>query len=128
MPPDVTAQRDGEPVRGDEGADILGPRNDTRQAQERFLTVPPETDHDTMPNLKWSFADSHMRLEPGGWTRETTIRELPISTAMAGVNMVIAPAMLGMCHSRWDTTSRTPAMARCGFWKHSAATTLPTCR
>jgi oxalate decarboxylase len=28
-----------------------------------------------------------MRLEEGGWARETTIRELPISKAMAGVNM-----------------------------------------
>jgi oxalate decarboxylase len=40
-----------------------------------------------MPNLKWSFADSHIRIEEGGWARETTIRELPISKAMAGVNM-----------------------------------------
>ena len=40
-----------------------------------------------MPSLKWSFADSHIRIEEGGWARETTIRELPISKAMAGVNM-----------------------------------------
>lgn len=89
MPPIGNKQDAGaaEPVRGSQGADIIGPRNDARQAQERFLTVPPETDHGTIPNLKWSFADSHMRPEEGGWTRETTIRELPISTAMAGVNM-----------------------------------------
>jgi oxalate decarboxylase len=49
--------------------------------------APPKTDHGTMPNLKWSFADSHMRLEEGGWARQTTTRELPISKAMAGVNM-----------------------------------------
>ncbi len=40
-----------------------------------------------MPNLKWSFTDSRMRLEEGGWARQTTVRELPISTEMAGVNM-----------------------------------------
>ena len=40
-----------------------------------------------MPNLKWSFADSHMRIEEGGWARQTTARELPISKTMAGVNM-----------------------------------------
>ena len=69
------------------GADILGPRNPARAAEEPFTLAPPATDHGTMPNLKWSFADSHMRLEEGGWARQTTIRELPVSKAMAGVNM-----------------------------------------
>lgn len=76
-----------QPVRGTDGADILGPTNPARQAEEPFTTLPPKTDHGTMPNLKWSFTDSHMRLEEGGWARQTTVRELPISTAMAGVNM-----------------------------------------
>jgi oxalate decarboxylase len=40
-----------------------------------------------MPNLKWSFAASHNRLLDGGWARETTVRELPIATTLAGVNM-----------------------------------------
>ncbi|PXW57806.1 oxalate decarboxylase family bicupin [Methylobacterium sp. B4] len=75
------------PVRGGKGADILGPRNTPREAEDPFTLAPPKTDHGTMPNLKWSFADSHMRLEEGGWARQTTTRELPISTAMAGVNM-----------------------------------------
>ncbi|KAB0676206.1 oxalate decarboxylase family bicupin [Aureimonas leprariae] len=75
------------PMRGNEGADIIGPRNPAREAEDPFTLSPPATDHGTMPNLKWSFADSHMRLEEGGWARQTTIRELPISTAMAGVNM-----------------------------------------
>ncbi len=76
-----------EPVRGKEGADIIGPRNDARQAENPNLTSPPKTDHGALPNLRWSFADSHMRIEPGGWARETTVRELPISTEIAGVNM-----------------------------------------
>ncbi|MER2269084.1 oxalate decarboxylase family bicupin [Methylobacterium oxalidis] len=81
-----SAQAEG-PVRGHDGAEILGPRNPAREAQDPFTIRPPRTDHGTMPNLKWSFADSHMRLEEGGWARQTTIRELPISKAMAGVNM-----------------------------------------
>ena len=72
---------------GSKGADILGPKNSAREAEEPNTLAPPGTDHGTMPNLKWSFADSHMRLEEGGWARQTTIRELPISKAMAGVNM-----------------------------------------
>lgn len=75
------------PERGGKGADILGPKNGPREAEDPFTVAPPATDHGTMPNLKWSFADSHMRLETGGWARQTTIRELPVSKAMAGVNM-----------------------------------------
>ncbi|MBB3904074.1 oxalate decarboxylase family bicupin [Methylobacterium brachythecii] len=75
------------PIRGGDGADVLGPRNPAREAQDRWTVAPPKTDHGTLPNLKWSFADSHMRLEEGGWARQTTIRELPISKAMSGVNM-----------------------------------------
>ncbi|WP_342166233.1 oxalate decarboxylase family bicupin [Methylobacterium sp. SD21] len=75
------------PERGGKGADILGPKNGPREAEDPYTVAPPTTDHGTMPNLKWSFADSHMRLETGGWARQTTTRELPISKAMAGVNM-----------------------------------------
>ncbi|MDP4005564.1 oxalate decarboxylase family bicupin [Methylobacterium sp. NEAU K] len=75
------------PRRGAKGADILGPKNPARAAEEPFTLAPPATDHGTMPNLKWSFSDSHMRLEEGGWARQTTVRELPVSKAMAGVNM-----------------------------------------
>ena len=82
-----TGQDEANAIRGNEGANIVGPVNAPRQSGAPFTTVPPATDHGTMPNLKWSFTDSHMRLEEGGWARQTTIRELPISTAMAGVNM-----------------------------------------
>jgi oxalate decarboxylase len=75
------------PMRGSEGADMLSSANPAREAQNPNVLLPPGTDSGTMPNLRWSFADSHMRLEEGGWARQTTIRELPISTAMAGVNM-----------------------------------------
>jgi oxalate decarboxylase len=76
-----------EPIRETEGADIVGPRNADRERQNPFTVRSPASDHGTMPNLKWSFADSHMRIEEGGWAREVTVRELPISKAMAGVNM-----------------------------------------
>lgn len=69
------------------GADIIGPRNKPLDRQNPGIIAPPRTDHGSIPNLKWSFADSHMRLEQGGWARETTINELPVSTEMAGVNM-----------------------------------------
>ena len=86
------------PVRGGKGADILGPRNAAREAEDPFKMAPPKTDHGTMPNLKWSFADSHMRLEEGGWARQTTTRELPISKAMAGVNMSLKANVVREMH------------------------------
>ncbi|MFC0408703.1 oxalate decarboxylase family bicupin [Roseomonas elaeocarpi] len=75
------------PMRGNEGADILGPRNLAREAQNPDIVSPPNTDAGTLPNLRFSFADSHQRIEPGGWARQVTARELPVSKSIAGVNM-----------------------------------------
>lgn len=75
------------PIRAKQGGTILGPRNPSRESQSEDRILPPITDAGTVPNLKWSFADSHMRLEEGGWARQTTIRELHIAKEIAGVNM-----------------------------------------
>ncbi len=76
-----------QPIRGSAGATVLGPRNVARDRQAPDLLAPPDTDSGTVPNLRFSFADAHNRLEPGGWAREVTERELPVATALAGVNM-----------------------------------------
>ena len=76
-----------EPIIGDKGATILGPRNPGRESQNPDILRPPATDHGSMPNLRFSFADAHVKSREGGWSREVTQRELPISTTMAGVNM-----------------------------------------
>ena len=76
-----------EPIRGAAGASDLGPRNLARDRENPDLLAPPATDHGTLPNLRFSFSDAHNRLEPGGWAREVTERELPIATTLAGVNM-----------------------------------------
>jgi oxalate decarboxylase len=47
----------------------------------------PPTDSGTVKPFKYSFALSHKRVQSGGWTRQVTARELPISTTMAGVEM-----------------------------------------
>jgi len=75
------------PIRGDKGATDEGPRNVARDMQNPDMIVPPETDGGTMPNLKFSYSDTHVRIQPGGWSREITERELPISKTVAGVNM-----------------------------------------
>src|SRR5713226_7086276 len=76
-----------QPQRPGHGGTDPGPRNLARDRQNPDLLVPPSTDHGTLPNLRFSFSDSHVRLESGGWTRQITVRELGISKNIAGVNM-----------------------------------------
>jgi oxalate decarboxylase len=76
-----------QPQRPGHGGTDPGPRNVARDRQNPDILVPPSTDHGTLPNLRFSFSDSHMRLETGGWTRQVTSRELGISKNIAGVNM-----------------------------------------
>ncbi len=76
-----------EPQRPGHGGSNPGPKNLGRIEQSPDIYVPPATDHGTLPNLRFSFDDSHMRLESGGWTRQVTARELGISKNIAGVNM-----------------------------------------
>jgi oxalate decarboxylase len=76
-----------QPQRPGHGGTDPGPRNLARDRQNPDILVPPSTDHGTLPNLRFSFSDSHVRLETGGWTRQVTSRELGISKNIAGVNM-----------------------------------------
>lgn len=87
-----------EPISGDRGASILGPRNAAIESQNPDGMIAPETDAGTIPNLKWPFALSHDRVLSGGWARETTIRELPVSTEIAGVNMRLKPGGIRELH------------------------------
>jgi oxalate decarboxylase len=75
------------PIEGPKGGTILGPRNTPRAAENPDLLRPPETDHGDIPNLHFAFADAHMKIREGGWSRQVTQRELPIATTIAGVNM-----------------------------------------
>jgi oxalate decarboxylase len=83
-------QNPPQPISGRRGASDLGPRDPVRDGQNPDILTPPSTDKGSLANLRWSFADSHNRLTNAGWARETTIRELPISTEIAGVNMRLA--------------------------------------
>ncbi len=76
-----------EPIRGDRGASILGPRNPPLERENPDMLASPYTDAGTIPNLKFSFSAARNRLATGGWAREVTVRELPISTSLAGVNV-----------------------------------------
>src|SRR5215204_3798572 len=87
-----------QPVRGDLGASILGPTNVPLQRENPDLLASPDTDAGTFPNLKFSYAAARNRLTTGGWAREVTVRELPIATQIAGVNMRLKPGGIREMH------------------------------
>lgn len=51
------------PYRNGEGTSVLGPWNKLRSRQNPDLVRPPSTDHGVLKNMRWSFADSHIRIE-----------------------------------------------------------------
>jgi len=64
-----------------------GPTNISLEAENPNSVWSPETDHGTVRPFKYSFALARKRVESGGWTRQVTSRELPISKTIAGVEM-----------------------------------------
>jgi oxalate decarboxylase len=49
--------------------------------------APPLTDTGSMPAFKYPFSLANKRVYQGGWSREVTERELPVSKDLAAVNM-----------------------------------------
>jgi oxalate decarboxylase len=88
-----------QPIRSD-GAGWVdkGPRDVMRDCENPNMFVPPVTDAGLIPNLKFSFSDTHMQLNHGGWSREVTVRELPIATTLAAVNMSLTPGGVRELH------------------------------
>jgi oxalate decarboxylase len=80
-------EKSTQPVEGNKGATILGPRDPARENENRDFMQPPQTDHGALPNLRYSFSDTHVKMRDGGWSREVTARELPAAKTIAGVNM-----------------------------------------
>jgi len=68
--------------------DDPGPANHDLDAQNPDSTWPPATDSKSLvQNFKYPFSLANKRTYEGGWSREVTVRELPVSKELAGVNM-----------------------------------------
>jgi oxalate decarboxylase len=65
----------------------VGPNNVGSDALNPDSVWAPETDNGTMKPFKYSFDLAHKEIDSGGWTRQVTVRDLPVSTTMAGVEM-----------------------------------------
>lgn len=59
----ISEDLDPLPYRNGLGASVLGPWNKERSRQDPDLVRPPSTDHGNVANMRWSFADSHIRIE-----------------------------------------------------------------
>jgi len=88
-----------QPIRADgAGGPDRGPRDVLRDLENPDMLVPPATDAGLLPNLKFSFSDTSMKLDHGGWSREVTVRELPVAKTLAGVNMYLTPGGVRELH------------------------------
>lgn len=83
-----------QPIRGENGDVDPGPRTYEYDRINPDLLARPGTDQGDMPNAKWPMGLSSNRAGTGnrsGWARQQNKDELPVATAMAGVDMKLAP-------------------------------------
>ncbi|TFY67066.1 hypothetical protein EVJ58_g1866 [Rhodofomes roseus] len=99
----TTTDKDPQPIRGQLGGDILAQQNVPLQEQNPDILAPPTTDENIIPNVKWPFSLSTMRLNTGGFARQQNINQMPIATSMAGVDMRLKPGAIRELH--WHKTS-----------------------
>ncbi len=78
-------------------------------AQNQDSTWPPGTDSKSLvPTFKYPFSLANKRVYEGGWSREVTVRELPVSKSMAGVNMRLTAG--GVRELHWHTAGEWAIM------------------
>jgi oxalate decarboxylase len=86
-----------------------GPANPGLDGQNPDSIWPPATDSKSLvQNFKYPFSFANKRTYEGGWSREVTIRELPISKDMAGVNMRLTAG--GVRELHWHTSAEWAIM------------------
>ena len=86
-----------------------GPGNPPLDAQNPDSTWPPPTDSKSLvQNFKYPFSFANKRTYEGGWSREVTVRELPVSKTLAGVNMRLTAG--GVRELHWHTSAEWAIM------------------
>jgi oxalate decarboxylase family bicupin protein len=92
---DLTQAENPQPIRGGTNAPTdPGPRNMAYDRINSDLFIPPSSDAGDVPNAVWPFGLSHNRHgtpPSAGWARQQNVDELPLATAMAGVDMRLEP-------------------------------------
>lgn len=86
-----------------------GPANPALDGQNPASAWPPATDSKSLvPTFKYPFSFANKRTYEGGWSREVTVRELPVSKSMAGVNMRLTAG--GVRELHWHTADEWAIM------------------
>lgn len=102
------AQEQSEKAKKERSPNSAAPTNSDLETQNPDSVRPPLTDAGGVPTFKYPFSLSHKRLHDGGWSREVTVRELPISKSMAGVDMRLTPGGIRELH--WHTAAEWAIM------------------
>src|SRR5689334_15397157 len=80
-----------------------GPTNPALDEQNQDSVNPPPSDAGGVQTFKYPFSLAHKRLHQGGWSREVTVRELAVSTTLAGVDMRLTAG--GVRELHWHTAA-----------------------
>src|ERR1700682_890754 len=89
-------------VGADRNMSDPGPANQVLDGQNPDSMWPPATDSKSLiPTFKYPFSFANKRVYEGGWSREITRRELPVSKSMAGVKMRLTAG--GVRELHWNT-------------------------
>lgn len=105
MTPFALAQNNSAPHTADPGrvTSNPGPVNQPIGDENPSSGIPPVTDRGDVPAFWYSFDLAHRRLHSGGWSRQVTERDLPISRDVAGVNMRLTAG--GYRELHWHTAN-----------------------
>ena len=76
-----------DPLLAQQQATDPGPENKSLRDAQPNTFAPPETDHGEVPTFWSSFSSAHRRIQKGGWSRQVTVDDFPLSKEIAGVNM-----------------------------------------
>jgi len=83
---------------GGRSASDPGPENGPVKSVSPNAFLPPQTDHGEVQTFWNSFSAAHRRIQDGGWSRQVTVQDFPISKDIAGVNMRLTPGGIRELH------------------------------
>jgi len=96
------------PTKDDRSSSAPGPGNAELDAQNPDSFLPPQSDAGGVQAFKYPFGLAHKRMQEGGWSREVTVRELPVSKSIAGVDMRLTAG--GVRELHWHTAGEWAIM------------------
>jgi oxalate decarboxylase len=84
--------------QANENATDQGPENVPIRDDLPNTFLPPTTDHGEVQTFWNTFSAAHRRIQKGGWSRQVTVQDFPISKDIAGVNMRLTPGGVRELH------------------------------